>query len=388
MKKVRYCLFPVVFVLVLFSSCGKKERRIFKATPMLISINNDELEREINFQDIIENIDFIPLETTPESYIGQVGKITFFKSNMIIWDMQSRSILIFDKNGKFLNKISRVGSGPYEYIDINDFCVHPKTGEISIATNTNKILNFSFDLSRCTLYDKIGFFPVAIERFNNGNYAFTSTMNEANVYVADSNMNIIKKGLPNPFKNTSLRSNSISRFGDTILCRLPTFYNDTIYRITADSIVTWCAPDFEFHADYSDPTKLFVDIPSAGRIYNNIEMNGTFNYSETNEFISFEMIYPRKYHDTRILYVIYSKKNKKTTVITPTNVKKTPFEELGFYYVGDLDPSGRITQGISSSAILMSKTKDDSPICRRINELKGQLNEESNPVIMFLKFKE
>lgn len=386
MNKNSLILFFVLFLSILFSGCDNKETKTLSVTPLLIPVRNSDLDKKHIFQDLIENIEFVPLETKLESIIGQIQKIVFFKNNMIIWDRLSRSIFIFDKNGKYLNKISRVGTGPYEYLDINDFCVHPITGEISIATDDKKILNFSFDLTKCTSYNNT-LFPIAIERFSNGNYAITSTTKEANVYVADSNMNIINKGLPNPFKNTSLCSNSITRFGDTILCRLPTFYNDTIYRITPDSIVPWCVPDYEYPGDYSDPTKYFVDIPGIGRTYNNPEMIGTTKYSETNEFITFGMQYMKKYGDSRLLYVVYSKKRKIVNVITPTNLKNVPFD-FGFLYVGDLDPSGRIVQGISSSAILMSKTKDDSPVCRRINQLKGQLNEESNPVIMFLKFRD
>lgn len=353
----------------------------------LIPVKEIDFNKKYVFYDIIEDMNFVPLETTEESTLGKVSKIQFFKGYMIILDNESRSILIFDNNGRYVNKISRVGVGPYEYQDINDFCVHPQTGEISIATNMRKILNFSFDLKKCTLFDKTPY-VVGIERFGNGYYALATTDKNANVLIADTNMNIVYKGKPNPFEFTALLSKTFSKYKDTVLCRLPTCYNDTIYRISNGSIKPWSAPDYEFHADNSNPSKYFTETAGYGRSYSNPEMHGTEFYSESDKFISFSMTYPKMFRDSRLTSVLYSKKNKNVKLIRLSDVKEVPFSGLFFRFGGEVDISGRFAQKISSLQILKCKIIKEDTISLRLMKLKSQLNEESNPVIMFIKFKE
>lgn len=387
MYKCKNASISILFLLVLWS-CSNKDAKVFDNNPLFISIKEADFNVEHDFYNIINDIEFVPLETTDESIMGEVSKMKMYNGYMIILDKKSRTVFIFDNKGKYLNKISRVGTGPYEYEYINDFCVHPLTGEISIATSSRKILTFSFDLKRCTLFDKTPY-AVGIERFNNGNYALASTDIEANVYVTDSSMNILQKCLANPFKNTSCILNSFTKFGDTILCRLPTFYNDTIYRITSDSFIPWCAPDFEYHADFSNMDKYFVETPPIGKMFFNPEMSMSSSgfYLETNKLISFQVVYPKKYGDRKICYVIYSKQDKRVKVIDPAKVINSPFD-LFFRFSGSGIQSDVFMQRVSAAEILNCKILKEDAIGLRIKDLKARLNEESNPVIMFMKFKE
>lgn len=388
MRIINHLWICFVFVM-LFNGCRQDSKSKETNCKILVSVKEKDLTIKCKFDDIIEDIDYVSLETTDESIIGQVSKVKFFKDYMIILDNQSRSIFIFDIKGKYINKISRVGSGPYEYTNINDFCIHPKTGDITILTKERKMLTFSLDLKRCTLTDNLPTFFIGIERFKNGNFAFTSIKEEAIVYVTDSNMNILHKGFAIPNRNTTLIRNSFSKYGDTVLCRLPVCNNDTIYRITEDSFQPWFSPDFEVHADYLNVDKYFVDDPKFGRHFSNPEMSysGPGIYFETNKFILFPITYPRKYKSGIVSYVLFSKRNGKVRVLNYAGILNKPasmyipLTALGEY-------SGKLVSTVLASDILNCQIMNECSITLRIKQLKEQLNEESNPVIAFVKFKE
>lgn len=62
----------------------------------------------------VDDIEFIPLETTDECLIGEsIRNIVITKSNIVIFDYEG--CYRFDRKGKFLNKIGKKGNGPGEY---------------------------------------------------------------------------------------------------------------------------------------------------------------------------------------------------------------------------------------------------------------------------------
>ena len=307
---------------------------------------------------------------------------------LIIGDRQTNSIFIFDDKGKYIRKIARVGRGPGEYNEIRAFCVHPQTGMITIVAYSGKIITYSFDLKEFKEYTDVPR-AVGIAQFNNGYYAITSTQKDANLFILDANLEIVLKGLANPFLDTSVSALSFTKFGDTILCRLPTYYNDTIYQITPNSFRPWRVPDFEVHPDYSNPTKYLKPHPQGYKLYNcpDMQICGPFPYSETTKFISYGIVYPGNSKVNGVETVLFSKKNQTVKIFTYSTLLNRPVD-LFMSYTGVPDNKGRIVSSTDANYILDCKIIKDDPITSRIKELKKQLNEESNPVITFITFKE
>ncbi len=379
----------LIATLLLCSSYGSsQESKPTRKTVMAgkNTIKESDFGKSYDFYDVIKDIEFVPLELTDESIVGSVSGIKFYKNFILFYDNQTRSIFIYDDKGKYIRKIARRGKGPGEYNDINDFCVHPQTGMITIATDSRKIITYSFDLKEFREYTDVPY-AVGIEQFNNGYYAITSTQEDANLYILDGNMKIVHKGLANPFPRLSIANRAFTKFGDTILCRLPSRYNDTIYQITPNSFRPWRVPDFEVHPDYSNPTKYMEDHPVLLQFYNcpDMQICGACYYSETSKFITYGIVYPGKKDD--IETVLYSKKNKTVKIFTYYSLENRPFD-FYLFYCGLPDPSGRIVITMDPSLILDCKITKDDPITSRIKELKKQLNEESNPVIAFITYKE
>ena len=82
----------------------------------------------------IENVEYIPLETTDNSLLGSVSKILFRNNRIYVLDKMSGGVYVFDKTGKFLSSIIKPGEGPDEYVELMDMDVD-KEGNVYIADN-------------------------------------------------------------------------------------------------------------------------------------------------------------------------------------------------------------------------------------------------------------
>lgn len=120
----------VLTLLILFSCSGKqkKESSGFDIDP--------EQKTEKGLSDYFSSIEVIPLETSDSSIMAAADKLIYCRGKYYLLDVRSiEGVLIFDKDGKFLNKLVRMGRGPQEYYTANDFVVDPSNGDISIMSS-------------------------------------------------------------------------------------------------------------------------------------------------------------------------------------------------------------------------------------------------------------
>lgn len=61
--------------------------------------------RGAKVSEVFDGVQFIPLETTKESLFGKIYTLKIVKNQFIIFDYDTRAVLIFDKQGKFKGKI-------------------------------------------------------------------------------------------------------------------------------------------------------------------------------------------------------------------------------------------------------------------------------------------
>lgn len=77
---------------------------------------------------IFDSVKYIPLETTKESIFGEITRLEVVDSFFLISDfLSTRSLLIFDKSGRFHGKITNMPS--------NNFAVDRKNKEIYVYSN-------------------------------------------------------------------------------------------------------------------------------------------------------------------------------------------------------------------------------------------------------------
>ncbi len=114
--------------------------------------NHDDLEiyplkekmSEIKLNQLFSKFDFISLETTDKALIGNISKLIVNGDNIFILDnSQAKTIFIFNTSGKFIRNIGKIGKGPGEYTNIEDFTIDKGTGNIAILAYPSMVLIYN-----------------------------------------------------------------------------------------------------------------------------------------------------------------------------------------------------------------------------------------------------
>ncbi len=111
-------------LILISNSCKNRSTPTEVPAQAIININDAQT---MNYQPLLDSINYIPLETTDQSLIGNIGKIYITPSNILIFDSKQTAILLFDKEGKFIRKIGQKGRGPEEYLFFNEIVFDKKT---------------------------------------------------------------------------------------------------------------------------------------------------------------------------------------------------------------------------------------------------------------------
>ena len=116
----------VMLLMILLFSCGRESSREKDNTGSVLEIDLlPEPESGITkLSEIAENVEYIPLQTTDSSLLGDVVlKIVNIDNRIYILNSveDEDEILCFNTDGKFSYKINKTGRGPEEYLSITDF---------------------------------------------------------------------------------------------------------------------------------------------------------------------------------------------------------------------------------------------------------------------------
>lgn len=100
----------------------------------------------IKYSDFCSKVEYVPLERTEKSAIGVIHQMMITNDgDIIVFDIDNRSILRFSESGQFLNRIGQIGRGGNEYSDVESCAYDPYKEDIVIWDNPSKKIRF-FDL--------------------------------------------------------------------------------------------------------------------------------------------------------------------------------------------------------------------------------------------------
>jgi len=113
------CLTKTIIILIIctVASCADYSSSIFITVKLKEQIGHAV---EIKASDLINNIHYVPLETSKESLVGEIIKIIPTNNHFFISD-DFNTLSVWTKEGKYINHIGRRGQGPGEYITLSDF---------------------------------------------------------------------------------------------------------------------------------------------------------------------------------------------------------------------------------------------------------------------------
>ncbi|MDR2146283.1 MAG: 6-bladed beta-propeller [Tannerella sp.] len=142
---------PVLLIIALaFAACfsckgeGKTAETAGKKIPVIDieKAMNHLSDEKLNFSEFVDDIVYVPLETTDESVIGgRREPPLYITENFIFYGN-----MLFGRDGSFVRKLGRVGQGPGEYLLARGTAADEKRQEFYVLDNFNDgIYVYDFD---------------------------------------------------------------------------------------------------------------------------------------------------------------------------------------------------------------------------------------------------
>ena len=146
--------FLILFILIGLLSCQAKVPKIEEVKkqptpevqyPIKIDFENHFKKlQEIKLSEVATKIEYVKLENSTKCFVSRPKSIHVTDS--FIFVAQYRSILQFDRQGKFIRKISKMGRGPKEYAHVFAACIHSDKKRVYVnAGEAHKIQVYDFD---------------------------------------------------------------------------------------------------------------------------------------------------------------------------------------------------------------------------------------------------
>lgn len=136
MNKYRTIVY-LLFILIFSISCSKEKEQKGLVVDLL-----EEVKDSIEYSLFVDSIEYVNLEITDSCLIGNITDMAISRDRMFIFEEQQQIIWVFDRKGKYLNKISRKGEGPGEYAYISQFEYDDRKNQIVVLSSGQQALLF------------------------------------------------------------------------------------------------------------------------------------------------------------------------------------------------------------------------------------------------------
>jgi len=342
---------------------------------------------------LIQQIDFVPLQVKSSCLINIIIDVRCVNNKYYVLDSNEGNILYsFDETGSFLNQIGRKGGGPGEYKLLSSFDVSPIDESVSILDGiTNRFLVFDKNnqLKKSFNLGCKEFFPSSF-RLNPAD--LNSFVFSANVML-ENNMDLIY------FKNPEMKTTNKIIKTPPLKINIPgeamTFSSskEYLYYYHNEDGVTYAFKNSQLVNTISVKFSKKMYLP--GQITKNdldivkvIYSDGNIvtNY---NEKITDDYIHAEFFLNKHINVLLINRKSKETYFFS--NPKQNTSQYRLLFY-----PCSTTTDGKFIFAIDAIDVKDFITLIDpqqkignkdKYQQLLSQLNDNSNPVLFFVKYK-
>jgi hypothetical protein len=370
--------FPVLSLLavMLFYSCGRSTNTIF---PYLVDVESGlKNVGSVAMSSLGKRISYIPLETDSVCLLQRISNLALTDSFIFVGD--GTRLLKFSDDGKFLSKIGSEGRGPGQYINLSAIQADQKTRELYVlALRQMLVYDFNGNLKRTFKID----FPVRQFLLDNENNIVLHSINvpeaptnEFSLYILDSSGNLVKK-----FKNDVVRVNK----GMVVMTSPMYLYDGLIHFVEfgADTVHEYNNETRKPYAVFSlgnlklqaDPT--MEEAPNIKGLWIN-------DSKENDEYFFFSywegLSNPGK-------NCIYDKKTGKITVLNDNEFTNDLDGGLNFWPKRILEDYTMVDfeEAISVVNHIKEKQAAGEKVDNKLLDLLNRIDENSNPVLVFLK---
>jgi hypothetical protein len=364
---------------------------------------------ELLLSTIADHIEYVPLETTPQSLLGGYQNVKAEVLNKFILVHEKRQmddvpLKLFSRQGKYIGEIGTIGKGPNEYQRILSFSCLEKSDRIYILNdNPPKLLVFNFNrqctgsipLTRSAAKvvafepDRIGIMYLPFSEIPNDSARFEWIDHAGRVLKSVP----LYKGRPKDGGGEFAPRAQLKKIGQEVHFVEQPF--DTVYQLSADR---GFQPIWTFHYG---PDKMPREISTDARRITLEARPYTFISSA---FETTDHYFIRAIQKQQIRMILFNKKNHATACLRMNEEYKNFFEAaLGF--VNDIDGglpfwpnSGTEGQLVSMTAPEVLKPAfQDKPAANlklkrpelreKLFKMVDQLKDDDNPVVVIVTTK-
>lgn len=252
----------LILLFVLFFSCQEKKQEsvstenVSSFREIDLGSNLKDSGEKMLLSDLVEDVEYIKLETTDASLLASIVDMKMHNDHLFIHtlgvDNNSALIKVFERNGKFVRSVGKIGNGPGEFRLARDYDIHDSL--LFVNTNwTHKIMIYNWQTNRfvkdfplareverisCLEGDKIALYPGAFfipksEKEKNffSTVIVSSDGKEDFVYpkqISDQDTSCVNEYKINTIYHWPYLFENNPNYYDEI--------NDTIYRVKSDGI--------------------------------------------------------------------------------------------------------------------------------------------------------
>lgn len=124
MKNI-YVVLTIVISLFSCFSCKRQESKLILTDLNKICIDPDTCRESFDMSTILsDSVDIIPLETNDNCLIGTIKKLRFTEDYIFISDAVTQQVLMFNRDGSFVQSIGKIGGGSHEYYQLGTFNIN------------------------------------------------------------------------------------------------------------------------------------------------------------------------------------------------------------------------------------------------------------------------
>lgn len=239
MNRTRLILLP--FVIFIWGNHEIRGQIARKAAPIKIDFEAVvKQDISLNLSEIVDDIEYIPLETKKDCLIGKIDAIRVVKDQVFL--ISNRQVYKFNKSGKFICKIGSGGKGPGEFIKPIDIQIDEKGNSIFVLDQAiNKIHEYTTDgVWRKTMMIPIKGHPWQILCFENSILIFNQVLPPitTQLYKINKQGEVVHKyPFMSELKGSSQFTNALdyaSFMKGNAFFDYTSAWNDTIYRVYKD----------------------------------------------------------------------------------------------------------------------------------------------------------
>ncbi len=137
--------FAILCSLLLLTSCGGSSTTTADDGAPVVRL--DPYRRgTIRTADFVDSVEYLILESPPESMIRRIDRLCVMDSLLLVADYASRSVFIFDREGRYRSRVSRIGRSREEYVSMNVVAFDTLRSEVLVHDiMTEKLLVYGLD---------------------------------------------------------------------------------------------------------------------------------------------------------------------------------------------------------------------------------------------------